>query len=94
MESINTPKNELVVLSKDQLINLITQSISQAKAESDKSQEAEKVFLTSRELQEFLNIGHSTMHRYINEGKLRPKRLGRKLLFDKSEVIETVKRHR
>lgn len=93
MELVNT-SNELAILTKNQLIELIAQSISQAKAESDKPQEAEKVFLTSKELQEFLNIKHSTMHRLINQGKLKPKRLGRKLLFDKSEVIETVKRNR
>jgi len=86
--------NELAILTKNQLIELIAQSISQAKAEINQPNEAEKNFLTSKEVQEFLNIKHSTMHRYINEGKLKPKRLGRKLLFDKSEIIETVKRRK
>lgn len=92
--NFQSTSNELAVLTKNQLIELIAESISQAKAESDTPQEAEKLFLTSRELQEFLSISHSSMHRFINEGKLKPKRLGRKLLFDKNEIIEMLKRNK
>ena len=93
MELPNT-SSELAILTKSQLLDLIILGIAQSKDEASQSDKPEKVFLTSKELQAFLNIKHSTMHRYINEGKLKPKRLGRKLLFDISEVIETVKRHK
>lgn len=78
--------NEIIVLTPAQIKNLVSQIIAETKNNPQPEKE-EQVYLTSKETQEFLNIGNSTMHRFINEGKLKPKRFGRKLLFLKSDLL-------
>ena len=80
-------QNELVILTTNQLKNIISQIIEETKNKS-KPEKEDEIYLTSKETQEFLKIGHSTMHRYIDIGKLYPVRFGRKLLFKKSDLIK------
>ncbi len=80
-------ENELVVLTTTQLKNLVSQIIEETKTNHE-NPKTEDGYLSSKEAQEFLHIGHSTMHRFINEGKLKPIRFGRRLLFKKSELIK------
>lgn len=86
MELLQQTQNELVVLTTGQIKNLISQIIAET-TNNPQPEKEEQIYLTSREVQKFLNIGHSTMHRFINEGKLKPVRFGRKLLFKKSDLI-------
>ena len=79
--------NELIILTPAQLKNLVSQIISET-TNIPKPEKEEEVYLTSKEAQEFLKIGHSTIHRFINIGKLKPVRFGRKLLFKKSELLK------
>ncbi len=79
-------KTELVVLTTNQLKNLVSQIIAESNS-SPKQTAPEDEFLSSKEVQKFLKIGHSTLHRFINSGKLKPRRFGRKLLFKKSDLL-------
>ncbi|MCZ7610640.1 MAG: helix-turn-helix domain-containing protein [Ignavibacterium sp.] len=86
MELQTTQPSELIILTPGQMKNLVSQIIEETK-NHPKPEKEEQIYLTSKEVQKFLNIGHSTMHRFINEGKLSPVRFGRKLLFKKSDLI-------
>jgi excisionase family DNA binding protein len=79
-------QNQIAILTPAQIKRIVKQVIWEAKNLPQEPKEEE--LLTSKEIQKLLNIGNSTMHRYINEGKLKPIRYGRKLLFKKSEVLK------
>ena len=84
---MNTQPNELIILTSDQVKNLVSQIIAETK-NSPKPEKEEEIYLTAKELQQFLKIGHSTMHRFMNNGKLKPVRFGRRLLFKKSDLLK------
>jgi excisionase family DNA binding protein len=83
---MESQQNEIVVLTSGQLKNLVSQIIAEFKNTAAPISEDE--FLSSKEVQQFLKIGHSTLHRFINDGRLQPVRLGRKLLFKKSDLLK------
>lgn len=87
MELQQTQQSELIILTPAQMQNLVSKIISETKNNS-KPEKEEETYLTSKETQDFLKIGHSTLHRFINIGKLKPVRFGRKLLFKKSDLIK------
>jgi len=80
-------QNQIAILTPAQIKRIVEQVIWEAK-NLPKEPKEEEDLLTSKEIQKLLNIGNSTMHRYINEGKLKPIRYGRKLLFKKSEIMK------
>lgn len=86
MKSDQLIQSELVILTTNQLKNLVSQIIAESN-NSPKQPAPEDEYLSSKELQKFLKIGHSTVHRFINNGKLKPVRFGRKLLFKKSDLL-------
>lgn len=79
-------QNELIILTPAQMQNLVSQIIEETK-NTHKQPVPEDEYLSSKEVQKFLKIGHSTLHRFINSGKLKPTRFGRKLLFKKSDLL-------
>ena len=83
--------NELVVLTAPQLRQLIKQVIAETNNSPKQPVSEDDVYLTAKEVQKFLKIGHSTIHRFINSGKLSPVRFGRKLLFKKSDLLMDTK---
>lgn len=83
-------QSEVVILTSTQLKNLVSQIIEEAKNQP-KPEKEEEVYLTTAEAQKFLKVGRSTIHNYINSGKLKPVRFGRKLLFRKSELLKESK---
>ncbi len=44
--------------------------------------------VTSSELQHLLNVGRTTIHKWMREGKLRPLSIGKQLLFREDDVME------
>lgn len=80
-------QNEVIVLTVNQIKNLVSQIIAETKNNPQPEIEDE-VYLTTGEAQKFLKVERSTIHRYINTGKLKPVRFGRKLLFKKSDLIK------
>jgi excisionase family DNA binding protein len=84
---MESQKSEIVILTQAQLKNLVSQIISETKNNVAPESESE-VYLSAKEAQQFLKIGHSTLHRFINDGRLQPVRLGRKLLFKKSDLLK------
>ena len=84
--SLQYTQSQIVILTPEQIKNLVSQVVEETKNLSQEPKEEE--LLTSKEVQKILKVTNSTMHRYINEGKLKPIRYGRKLLFKKSEIIK------
>jgi len=54
----------------------------------------ETEFLTLREAASFLKISVSTLNRVMREGNMPSYKIGGRRLFDKTELIEWVKKHR
>ena len=48
-------------------------------------------FLTRTQVAELLNISIVTLHRYQKEGLIPYRRVGRRILFSRSEVLEAIK---
>jgi len=84
---MESQQNELVVLTTGQIKNLVSQIIAETK-NSTKPEKEDEIYLSTKEAQKFLKIGHSTIHRFMNTGRLKPVRFGRKLLFKKSDLIK------
>ena len=84
--SLQYTQSQIVILTPEQIKNLVSQVIEETKNLPQEPKEEE--LLTSKEVLKILKVTNSTMHRYINEGKLKPIRYGRKLLFKKSEIIK------
>lgn len=80
-------KPQVAILTEDQLKTLLQEVAEQAAKNVLPKPQDEEVYLSSAEVQNFLKIKHTTMHRLINEGKLKPFRLGRRLLFKKADLI-------
>ncbi|MBS2210264.1 helix-turn-helix domain-containing protein [Carboxylicivirga mesophila] len=53
----------------------------------------EKDILTRKEAMELLNCSHSTLYRYQKEGEVPYFKIGKKVLFKKSELLEFIKIH-
>ena len=81
-------QNEVIVLTTNQMKNLVSQIIAETKNTRPAPVSEDDTYLTSKQAQEFLKIGHSTLHRFINDGRLQPVRFGRKLLFKKSDLLK------
>jgi excisionase family DNA binding protein len=54
----------------------------------------ETEFLTLKEAAEFLKIGVATLNRWMREEKIPSYKVRGRRLFDKTELIEWVKKHR
>ncbi len=80
---------EIIILTPPQLETLISQVFEKARSQPE-TKEEEAVFLEMKEVQKFLKVGRTTIHNYIKTGKLRPVRIGRKLLFKKSDLLKNL----
>ena len=77
-----------IQVSPEELRALITDAINTAVPEAvAKGLPPAKQFLNSYEIAEKLNISLTTVHELINSGKLIPRKVGRRTLFDINEVL-------
>lgn len=77
-----------IQVSPDELRALITEAITAAlPAAVAKGLPPEKQFLTRYEVAEKLNISLTTVHELIKSGKLIPRKVGRRTLFDINDVL-------
>ena len=76
----------LISLSKDELKELIRDSIRQ-----ELSQKKEKELMTFKETCEMLNISASCLNQKKAQGKIPFKKLGKRVLFSRSEITEALK---
>lgn len=54
----------------------------------------ETEFLTLKEASKFLKISVATLNRFMREERIPSYKVGGRRLFDKTEIIEWVKKHR
>ncbi len=79
--------DEIIVVSIDKLKKIIQDCLSEI-GKNQTSKELDKdVFLSSKETCRALQICPATLHAWIKKGKLKPRRFGRKLLFNKNEIL-------
>lgn len=80
----------IVLTTPDQLKSIIAEVIKEHSSEipTTKSDILEEIYLSNKEVQRLLNISHVTVFDWINKGKLNPVRMGKKLLFKKSDLVK------
>jgi len=57
------------------------------------SRKIERIFLTAKETQAFLNVGHSKLYRLMKQG-LASHKIGGKRVFLKEDIAQWIKEHR
>lgn len=92
MKSTQTPEyyNGVILLTPEQLKHLLNDVLIQNQKTPTpiKEESLDDIYLTNKEVQRLLNISHVTVFDWINKGKLKPVRIGRKLLFKKADLIK------
>lgn len=81
--------NEKIILmsiSSDQLKNLIQDAVS-----SELSKQKEKELMNFNETIKFLGISRSTLNNWKAQGRLPFKKLGKRIFFNRSEVLDSLK---
>ncbi len=79
--------DEIIVVSADKLKKIIRDCLSELGTVNNSKNEIEKIeFLNSKEVCRSLQICNATLFQWIKKGKLIPKRIGRKLLFQKDDI--------
>ena len=83
-------KNELVLIEKDELVNLISVLFDEKIGSTNNTPEREESvkLMTRKQLSEKLGISLPTIHKYMKSGKLPYRRLFRKIYFDYNEVLK------
>jgi len=83
--------NQLIILTATQVKGLFYEWLSEYENRNNqKEKEEEELYLNSKETCRLLNISNTTLHDWIKKGKLIPHRMGRKLLFLKSEIMKQI----
>ena len=70
---------------KEQLKNLTTQ-----KGESEKNATTGEKLLTRKETALKLNVTLPTLTKYVKQGKIKSHRIGRRVLFKESDIINSI----
>ncbi|HMN16288.1 MAG TPA: helix-turn-helix domain-containing protein [Ignavibacteriaceae bacterium] len=78
---------QVAILTPEQLKTILKEAIEQTAINILPKPADEEVYLSTKEVQNFLKIKRTTVHHYINQGKLKPIRIGKKLLFKKADLI-------
>lgn len=77
----------IIPVSLDDLKQIVTEAVSEAVTGSlDRFIPDEKRYLTRKEVAEKFHVSLSTVHAWINSGKIQAVKIGRRTLFDLSEV--------
>ena len=80
-------------MDSEQLQELVDNAVKNALAEHYAMYEktATPDLLTRKETAELLHITLGTLHLWTLKGKLKPKYIGRRILYDKAQVISALK---
>ena len=85
---------QLIQLSPTELANLINEGIKthvENLINHLSEQEVNgKEFLTRSETKDFFSISYVTLHSWVNDGLLKPYKMGNKTYFKRSELIESL----
>lgn len=82
--------NEIQLMNLDEFIAIISEDVKPF-ITSDilkRLKESEWEYVQLGEVMKKLNIGKTTVYKYINKGLLKPKKFGSRTLFKVSEIIE------
>ncbi|MCK4665012.1 MAG: helix-turn-helix domain-containing protein [Bacteroidales bacterium] len=86
-------KTILISLSLEEFKELVKESVMEIYIEQEKER-AKKCqddkMLTRKEVANFLRISLPTLHQYQKDGRLKYYRIGRRVLFKKSEILDSI----
>lgn len=83
-------ENRIVVVETDQLIELIKSAVNEVLEKKDKNTNL-KNLLNFKETCDYLGIHPSTLNKWKAENKIPFKRLGKRIFFDRLEIINSLK---
>jgi len=89
----NTRDMELIVTTREDLKNIVQECLSDFKPAPVPAQAPELLY-SIKDLADFLHCSPVTAQRIKNSGKIRYKQFGRKVVFDRSEVLADLNRKR
>jgi excisionase family DNA binding protein len=61
-------------------------------ADSKKSEDTQRIYMTFQEAQQFLGVSHQTIYRLMKQG-LKSHKIGKKRVFLKEELTQWIKDH-
>lgn len=77
----------IIPVSLDDLKQIVTEAVSEAVTGSlDRFIPDEKRYLTRKEVAAKFHVSLSTVHAWINSGKIQAVKIGRRTLFDLSQI--------
>ena len=84
--------NNIVVISEDNLRNLIKEEIETALSRIN-SKKVSKKLMTAEETCKYLRIHPSTLFRWKKEGKILPQRMGKRIYFNEEDIKKEMKKN-
>ncbi len=85
--NLSNAMDVLIEKVSDEISEKIIAKIAEIKPVSE---EKKRTKLTRREVADMLHISLPTLHSYINKGLLTPYHIGRRVLFDPTEVENSI----
>ena len=82
---------QLIVIQPDELLKLIQDALRQMQPSPQEHKETEEKLLTSDELSERLHLSKVTIWKLRRSGKIKSYKLGRRVYFKLSEVLDNMK---
>ncbi len=79
---------QILNLSKEELLNIISQAINSQKKERETN--SENTLLTRKETSVLLNVNLATIWRWTKQNKLTAKSIGGRIYYDKNEVLNSI----
>ncbi len=83
-------ENKIVVVESDQLIELIKSAVNEVLERKEQNKNL-KDLLNFKETCDYLGIHPSTLNKWKAENKIPFKRLGKRIFFDRLEIINSLK---
>lgn len=81
---------EQIVLNSfsDEQLETLAETLCRKAMEKISENQTSVVLLTQSEVQEFFHVSRSTLWRWIRDGLVTPRRVGRKQFFDKAQLLK------
>jgi hypothetical protein len=83
--------DKLVIISRDELKELITEAVSKAFDEVNKDTFADKDLMTRKETAQFLNVSLVSLNIWSKKGIIQPYAIEGRVFFKKSEIESALK---
>lgn len=77
----------------DRIVSKVTENVINAvKDDKNREQQTQPEYLTGKQVNELLSIANTTRHKYVREGLLIKHRIGGKVLYKRSEVLDALRK--